>query len=67
MRAHCTCRKKEKVDQLRLKAAQEKLTDESDIDPENTTEEKLNSILDELLKENLRLEVCQNFNFHFQK
>ena len=46
---------KQKVELLRLKMPKEKQT--PDEGPDETSEEKLNSILDELLKENSRLEV----------
>ena len=45
---------KQKVELLRLKTPKEKIVEDID---DTESEEQLNSILDELLKENTRLEV----------
>ena len=55
---------KQKVELLRLKMPKEKQT--PDEGPDETSEEKLNSILDELLKENSRLEVtASNHEYYY--
>ena len=54
---------KQKVELLRLKMPKEKQT--PDEGPDETSEEKLNSILDELLKENSRLEVTASNHAYY--